>query len=101
MGADRIARCAKVVDDSVHPDLTSDATLFSARKKVRTSNSICDTNGLRVFDLNDKGEEILLFFCFAGKCAKCWIPPPHSKCTSRITPIVVVYIQPTHTTHTY
>ena len=56
----RMAECTKLVVDGLHEDLTSDATLYSAKKKIRTSNSICDTNGLRVVDKNDEGEEIVL-----------------------------------------
>jgi hypothetical protein len=61
-----------MVVDNTHPDktLTQGATLFSARKeKSRTSNSICDTNGLRVVDKNNKGVEIVLFYCLVGTCA--------------------------------
>jgi hypothetical protein len=43
---ERIARCAKMVVDQTHPDLTSEAVLFSVRKKVRASHSICDLHGL-------------------------------------------------------
>jgi hypothetical protein len=49
LGRDRIARCAKMVDDNVHQTLTSEAGLFLCKEELGTSNSICDTNGFTCF----------------------------------------------------
>jgi hypothetical protein len=67
---ERIARCTAMVVNKAHPALSQDPILFSARQKKRLTKSICDSNGLRVFDRNDNDKEVLYFFCLVGKCAK-------------------------------
>jgi hypothetical protein len=66
---ERIARCTRMVVDKTHPALTQSTSLFSESLKKRSGNSVLDSNGLRVFDKNDKDEEVLFFFCLVDKCA--------------------------------
>ena len=68
--AERIAACKAMVLGKTHGDLTADATLFPSRLKKRATSSILDSHGLRVYDKDANGKEVVIFFCLAGDCGK-------------------------------